>query len=151
LASLEGVVDLDLYRDTTAPQLEIRLDRQALARAGVAVEDAQTIVETALAGALPTAYWDRNRLVPVRVRLPASERRDPDTIGSILVPTPSGARVPLRTLADIRIVNARASINRENNNRVAALKFNVEGRDMGSAIAEAMAIVKRDVDVPEGH
>lgn len=151
LASLEGVVDLDLYRDTTAPQLEIRLDRQALARAGVAVEDAQTIVETALAGALPTAYWDRNRIVPVRVRLPASERRDPDTIGSILVPTPSGARVPLRTLADIRIVNARASINRENNNRVAALKFNVEGRDMGSAIAEAMAIVKRDVDVPEGH
>lgn len=150
LRAVDGVVDLDLYRDTTAPQLQIRFDREALARHGVAMADAQAVVETALAGRIATEFWRGERVVPVRVRLPTAERLDVGRIAGLLLPTPSGARIPMRELAALEIVAARATINREANSRTMALKFNVEGRDLGGAIAEAMRTVEDSVTLPEG-
>ena len=54
LKPVPGIVDLDLYRDASTPQLQVRFDRQALARAGIAMEDAQRTLETALAGRVVT-------------------------------------------------------------------------------------------------
>jgi len=151
LQKVAGIVDLDLYRDATVPQLQITLDRAALAREGISMDAAQGIIGTALAGRVVTAWWEGERPVPVRVRLPAEESTDVARIGEIAVPAPSGARVPLRELADIQVAMGRASINREANSRYLALKFNVEGRDMGSVVRDAMAVVAREVEVPEGN
>lgn len=151
LAGIDGVVDLDIYRDTTMPQLQVRFDRAALAREGIAMEDAQRALETALAGLVVNEIWFGERPVPVRVRTPRSERADPDRIGEMLVAGAGGARVPLRDLAQIEVRDGRASINREDNSRTMALKFNVQGRDLGSVIAEAMAVVEERVVAPEGH
>jgi cobalt-zinc-cadmium resistance protein CzcA len=80
-----------------------------------------------------------------------AEREDQARIGDILVPAVDGGRVPLREISRIEQALGRATIYREANSRVQSLKFNVEGRDMGSVIAEAQAIVARDVKVPDGH
>src|SRR4051812_18677784 len=141
LAGVPGIVDLDLYRDSMVPQLQIVLDRAALARAGIAVEDAQDVVETALAGKVATSMWKDDRLVPVRVGLPAPEGADGERIAALMVPTADGGRVPLREVARIGIAQGRATINHEANSRFMALKFNVEGRDVGSVVAEAQAVV----------
>jgi cobalt-zinc-cadmium resistance protein CzcA len=154
LASLKhvsGVVDLDLYRDASIPQLQIVLDRGALARAGINVGAAQDVVRTTLGGDVPTEYWQNERPVPVRVIFPANERDDEERIGNILVPAADGGHVPLREVAHIEKATGRAAINRESNSRVLALKFNIEGRDMGSVVADAMAVVKREVQVPDGN
>ncbi|QDE72161.1 heavy metal resistance protein CzcA [Myxococcus xanthus] len=150
LQKVEGVVDLGLYRDSSVPQLQVVLDRPALARAGIDVSTAQDLVETALGGRVVTELWEQERPVPVRVILPGTERDDEARIGGILVPTASGGHVPLREVARLEKALGRASINREANSRTLALKFNVEGRDMGSTIQEAMATVEREVTVPEG-
>ncbi len=151
LSSVPGIVDLDLYRDSMVPQLQLELDRQALARAGVSIDDAQDLVETALAGKVVTNMWQDDRLVPVRVSLPAPERADPELVGAIAVPTADGGRIPLRELASIRIAQGRASINHERSSRVLALKFNVQGRDLGSVIADAQRVVADQVKPPDGH
>ncbi|MFO0610560.1 MAG: CusA/CzcA family heavy metal efflux RND transporter [Polyangiales bacterium] len=151
LRPVPGVVDLDLYRDTTVPQLQVEFDRDALAREGVSMGDAQRTFETALAGAVVGELWDGERPVPIRVRLPRAERADPDRVGDLLMPTRAGRRVPLRDLARVRVELGRASINHEDNSRTMALKFNVSGRDLGSVIRDAMAAVRRDVRAPEGH
>jgi len=151
LKSVPGVVDLGLYRDASVPQLQVILDRPALARAGITVGAAEDVVETALGGHVATELWEGERPVPIRVILPLAEREDQARIGEILVPAVDGARVPLREIAKIERAVGRASINREANSRVLSLKFNVEGRDMGSVIADAQAAVARDVKVPEGH
>ena len=151
LKSVPGIVDLDLYRDATTPQLQVRFDRQALARAGVAIEDAQRTLETALAGRVATTMWEGERPVPVRLLLPLDVRDDADKIGAVTIVAESGARVPLRDLASIQITNGLAAINREGNSRYLALKFNIDGRDMGSVVQEAIATVKRSVQPPEGH
>ena len=151
LQKVPGVVDLGLYRDSSVPQLQVVLDRPALARAGISVTSAQDVIETALRGRVTTELWDHERPVPIRVMFPVAERDDETRIGDILVPTVGGGRVPLRDVAHIERALGRANINRESNSRLLALKFNVEGRDMGSVIKEAMAVVKRDVVVPEGN
>jgi cobalt-zinc-cadmium resistance protein CzcA len=149
LEGVEGVVDLGLYRDAIVPQLQIKLDRSALARAGISVDDAAAVVETALAGRVVTTMWEKERMVPIRVRLPTAEKNDIDRIGQLMVPTQSGARVPLRELAEITIDDGRISIMREGNSRYLAMKFNVEGRDLGSTVDDAITAVEDNVRTPD--
>jgi cobalt-zinc-cadmium resistance protein CzcA len=151
LQGVKGIVDLDLYRDSMVPQLRIALDRGALARAGLPVEDAQDLVETALAGKVATTIYLDDRVVPVRVGLPLPDRSDAGVIGDLAIPTADGGRVPLRELANIGMGKGRATINHEANSRFVALKFNVEGRDMGSVIDEAQQVVHDKVKPPDGH
>ncbi len=151
LASVPGIVDLELYRDATVPQLRVELDRSALARAGITIGAAQDVIETSLQGRVVTEMWEGERPVPVRVLLPFTERDDPDAIGSIAVPSAGGGRIPLHELAHVSLDAGRACINREANSRVLALKFNIEGRDMGSVVADARTAVDKAVKPPPGH
>ena len=151
LKTLPGVIDLDIYRESQVPQLQLELDRPALARQGITVDAAQDTIETAMAGRVVTELWQGERPVPVRVILPGTERTEMEQIGNLMIPTPAGARVPLKELAAMRIERGRTSIEREANRRFLALKFNVEGRDLGSVVHDAMAAVEGKVAVPEGH
>ena len=101
IGKVPGVVDLELYRDATVPQLQIALDRGALARSGISVDAAEDVVQTALAGSVATTYWENERPVPVRLMFPAAERDDEARIGGILVPSSSGGHVPLGEVAHI--------------------------------------------------
>ncbi len=151
LRKVEGVVELDLFRDATTPQLQIRLDRPALARAGIEVADAQYAIETALAGKIVTRFWEGERVVPVRVILPIGAREDAERIGAITLNGADGARIPLSQVASITSTTGLAKINREGNTRFLALKFNIEDRDVGSTVAEAIRVVGATVKPPEGH
>lgn len=150
LAPVEGITDLGLYRDTIVPQLRVSLDRPALARHGILIEDAQTVVSTALAGTVATSFFEEEFRVPIRVRTPLSDREDETAIGNILIPAINGMTVPLRELADIRMTYGRSTIPREQSSRYLALKYNIEGRDAGSVIEESMALVAESVTVPPG-
>ena len=151
LKAVPGIVDLDLYRDALKPQLQIIFDRAALARAGVSMEDAQRTLESALSGRVATTLWEGERPVPVRLMLPPEIRDEAEKIGAVTIAGESGARIPIRDLATIRTAHALATINREGNSRFLALKFNIEGRDMGSVVKDAIATVDKAVKAPEGH
>lgn len=150
IETVPGVVEASLYRDRMVPQLEIVPDRARLARAGVSMGLVQRAIEIALAGRVAAELWRGERVVPIRVRLPASDREDIGRIGEL--PISAGeARIPLAALADIRIAPGRSSITRESNSRVLALKFNIEGRDLGSVVADAMAAVNARVTPGDGY
>jgi cobalt-zinc-cadmium resistance protein CzcA len=151
LKDVPGVIDLDLYRESRVPQLQIELDRSALARQGITVDAAQDTIETAMAGKVVTELWQGERPVPVRVILPGTERSEMEQIANLMIATPAGARVPLREVAHLHIEEGRTSIEREANRRFLALKFNVEGRDLGSVVHDAMDVVEGKVQIPEGH
>jgi len=151
LGHIDGIVDLSLYRDRSVPQLEIRPDRDALSRAGVDIASFQATVETALGGRVLGEVWESGRSVPIRLRMARAERSDPSHVADLPVAIEGGSFLPLSALAEVAIAPGRASINRENGVRSLALKFNVEGRDLGSVISEAMAAVHENVPSPEGH
>lgn len=151
IAKVPGVVDLGLYRDASVPQLQIKLDREAAARAGLTVAAANEFVGTALAGKVVTTFWEGERPVPVRLMLPVAVRGTDLAIGELAVPRPGGGSVALRDIAQIGVVAGAANIYREANSRYLALKFNVEGRDMGSVVNDAIATVSEAVKVPDGY
>jgi cobalt-zinc-cadmium resistance protein CzcA len=150
LSEIPGVVDVDLYREASVPQLRVDFDRDALARMGLSIDDAQTVLETALAGRIATEIWEGEVPVPVRVVFPAGVRSDVEAIRQISVPA-HGAQVPFERVARIEIVEGVASINREGGSRYLAMKFNVEGRDLGSTISDAIAAIEGEVEPPENH
>jgi len=148
---IDGVVDLDLYRDAPAPQVHVQFDRQALARQGIAMEDAQKTLEVALAGNVATTLWEGEFPVPVRVRLPYVDRMDEERIRNIAIPLPDGGSVPLGSVGTVSMKIGNSSIFREGNARYMALKFNVEGRDIGSVVKDTLATFKQNVKLPEGY
>lgn len=152
LHDMAGVIDLDLYRESRVPQLQIKLDRSALARYSLDVNTVQDTIEIAMAGRVVSKLWQNERPVPIRLRLPEKERSDSEKIGNLNVVNPSETRIPLRDLAAMEIARGRTSIDREANSRYMALKFNVGGgRDLGSVVHEAIDLVEANIKIPEGH
>ncbi len=151
LHGMDGIIDLDLYRESRVPQLQVKLDRSALARYSLDVDTVQDTIEIAMAGRVVSTLWQNERPVPIRLRLPEKERNDSEKIGNLNVVSPSESRIPLRDLAAMEIARGRTSIDREANSRFMALKFNVEGRDLGSVVHEAIGLVEAKIKVPEGH
>jgi cobalt-zinc-cadmium resistance protein CzcA len=151
LSKMAGVIDLDLYRQAQVPQLQINIDRSEIARNGLSVDTVQDTVEISTAGRVVSQLWQGERAVPMRLILPEKDRNDLEKIANITVATATGAVIPLHDLSSMNIARGRASIDRESSSRYMALKFNVEGRDLGSVVHEAMGIVEKNVTVPEGN
>ena len=151
LAGVSGVVDLDTFKETGEPQVQIQVDRAKIARYGLNVQDVQDVVETAIGGKQITQMLEGEKKFGVVVRLNPAARRDMDAIKNITVSTPDGQRIPLAQLADIREDRGAAFIYREANHRFIAIKFGVRGRDIGGAVLEAQQKVAQNVKLPSGY
>jgi cobalt-zinc-cadmium resistance protein CzcA len=87
----------------------------------------------------------------VVVRLRDDTSRDIETIKSLLVPAPNGAKIPLSQLADIQLVEGPAQISREDTRRRIGVELNVRGRDIGSFVQETQARIDQQVKLPPGY
>jgi cobalt-zinc-cadmium resistance protein CzcA len=150
IGSVPGVADLAVIQAGQLPQVQIAIDRQKIARYGISVADVDEAIETALGGKTATQLWEGERHFDVTVRFPGAYRKQLDAIRDLAVPTPDGAPIPLSELAEVRIGQGRAAINREANQRYVGIKMNVRGRDLGSFVDEARAAVARAVPIPDG-
>lgn len=150
IAPVRGVRDLGLYQTGTVPQMLIEVDREAIARYGLRVADVDEVVQAAIGGEVATEIWEGERRVEVAVRVAERFRVGIDRIREIPVTTPAGRRIPLGVLARVRVGEGRAAIQRNQGRRFVALKFNIDGRDLGSVVAEARARVRAAVTPPEG-
>ncbi|HIA26806.1 MAG TPA: efflux RND transporter permease subunit [Planctomycetes bacterium] len=110
------------------PYLEIDLDRRAMARYGVTVDLLGRLIEAAVGGDPVTRVIDGRERYAVRVRYPRERRLDFDAIGQVLVPTPSGAQVPLRELSRLQIVAGPSKIQSENARLLAYVTFDKESQ-----------------------
>ncbi|MBK5214453.1 MAG: efflux RND transporter permease subunit [Flavobacteriaceae bacterium] len=104
-----------VFADRTVgkPYLEIKIDRSAIARYGLSIEDVQQTMETAIGGMEITTTVEGRERFPVRVRYPQELRDDPESIKKILVPTKSGAQIPLGELAALNYVRGPQMIKSE--------------------------------------
>jgi heavy metal efflux system protein len=145
-----GARDVDIYRAGSAQHIVADVDREAASRYGVSVRDVEDAIESAYGGKLATSMWEGERRVGVRIKTPVAAEGDPASVGRLDVPT-DHARLQLSALANLHIDSGRTQINREQGQRFLALKCNIEGRDMGSFVAEAQAHVASAVKLPEGY
>ncbi|HEV2621005.1 MAG TPA: CusA/CzcA family heavy metal efflux RND transporter [Frateuria sp.] len=151
LEHVRGIHDVTLVQELGQPSLSIVIDRAAIARLGLNVDDINGLITTAIGGDVATQVIQGEKQFDLVVRLDKPYRADPRAIGNILVATPGGQQVPLRTLAHIHVTNGASFIYRENASRYIGVQFSVEGRDLAGAVEDAMAQVKRQVALPQGY
>jgi Cu(I)/Ag(I) efflux system membrane protein CusA/SilA len=131
--------------------VDFDLRRDEMARYGLAVEDVQDVILSAIGGENVTQTIEGRARFPVNVRYPRELRQDLETLGRVLVTTPSGAQVPLDQLADLRTVTGPAMIRNENGLLVGYVYVDVAGRDVGGYVEDAKKAVAAAVSLPDGY
>jgi cobalt-zinc-cadmium resistance protein CzcA len=150
LRQIPGNADVAAEQLTGQPVLQIKVDQEQLARYGVPARAVTDVVESL--GSKPLGEVVEGQLrFPLVVRLPEEMRDGADAIGSILIPTATGERLPLSRLATLRLVEGPATITREWGQRRMTVAVNVRGRDVGSFVAEAQRRIKNELKLPPGR
>ncbi|HZI52034.1 MAG TPA: efflux RND transporter permease subunit [Terriglobia bacterium] len=151
MESVPGVVDLLVEPQTGVPQVQINLDRRAAGALGLRADQLAQTVDVAFNGEAVSQVLEDQRTYDVVVRFDDAARQSVDTIASTLIDTPTGAKVPLSQVAEIRTDQGPNTINRENVQRRIIVQANVANRDLGSIIEEIRTKIGRDVALPEGY
>ena len=151
VSTVRGAADVQVDQVSGTPQLVIRVDRKAVARHGMNVEDVQETVRAAVGGEVAGQIFEGVRRFDIYVRFAEEYRSDREAIGNVLVPGPGGVRVPLSDLAQLEEIVGPRQITREDNQRFVTIQCNVLGRDIGSFVEEAGRAIERGVDLPAGY
>jgi CzcA family heavy metal efflux pump len=151
MAGVPGVVDLQVEKQVLIPQVRIELDRDEAKKYGIRVGDLAETLEAALYGNRVTEVLDGQRRYDVVVKLAEQFREDEESIAQVLIDTPIGAKVPLRTVADVSLTEGPNQVLRENSKRRIVIQCNIAGRDLGSTVAGIRAAVEAEVEMPEGY
>ncbi|MFN4163015.1 MAG: efflux RND transporter permease subunit [Ferrovibrio sp.] len=131
--------------------LTIEPDRLALARHGISVDTLQNVIAMALGGEMVTNTVEGRERYGVIVRYPRELRSSPQAIArEVLVPLPNGAMVPLGQLASTRLEQGPTGIRTENAQLAVYVFIDVQGRDIGSYVADAQDLLSREIQVPKG-
>lgn len=150
LKSINGNADVNVEQITGQPVLQIIVKQDEIARYGVSATEVLNLVESLGSFQLGEIYEDQLRF-PLVVRLPESVRATPETIGNIEINTPSGQRIPLARLAEIKTIEGPSTITREWGYRRITISSNIRGRDMGGFVAEAQQKIAEQVQLPDGR
>lgn len=147
LKSVEGAADVNVEQLTGQRVLQIRVQQDQIARYGISARSILELVE-ALGGKPVGEVLEGQLRFPLAVRLPPRWRASPEAIGAILVAAPSGERLPLSRLCAITEVEGPSKIMREAQQRRIVIECNVQGRDLGSFVADAQQRVAQEYQLP---
>ena len=151
LEKVRGIHDVTLVKELGQPSLTIKINRAAIARYGLNVDDINALITTAIGGGVATQVVQQEKQFDLLVRLDRPYRDTPEEIGNIPVATPGGQQIPLKEFADIQVTSGASFIYRQHNSRYIGVQFSVEGRDLAGAVEDAMQQVNKKVDLPQGY
>lgn len=151
LKTVQGVEDLGVLRNLGQPEYRIELDQQKMAMYGVNIQDANSVIEMAIGGKAATQLYEGERKFDIRIRYAKEFRDADDKIARLMVPTQDGAKIPISEISSSKSLIGASFVYRDNNSRYIPVKFSIRGRDLGSTIAEAQELVKKNVKLPQGY
>lgn len=151
LSNVKGIVDLSYDQIIGQPQYQIKIDRVKASRYGLRSDDIQKVVEIAIGGKNATQVLENEKRFDVFLRLEAKDRNSYRKIQNIIVKTPEGISVPLSNVTDISTDNGAMIITRSENSRVAIVRFNIRGRDLGSTVKEAQKELDKKLQLPDEY
>jgi len=150
LVEIPGTSDVATDQVTGQPTLRIKVDPQAIARFGVSGEEVLDFVEVIGTRRVGQVFEGQRRF-PLAVRLPDRHRTEADALRSTLIPTESGLRLPLRSVASVTEEEGISTIAREWGRRLIRVQCNVIGRDVASFVEEAQLRIDEQLALPEGY
>jgi cobalt-zinc-cadmium resistance protein CzcA len=151
MSQIKGVADLGLFRVIGQPNLNYTVDRVAAARYGINVADVQDAIQTAVGGNAVTQVLQGEARYDVVVRYLPQYRSTQEAIDNIRLLTPSGERVALSQLTNVKTEDGAEEVYREAGQRYVAIKYSVRDRDLGSTVEESIRKVDAQVKLPSGY
>ncbi|MCV3214666.1 efflux RND transporter permease subunit [Plectonema radiosum NIES-515] len=151
MSNIPGVVDLQLEPQVPIKQVQIKFDRLAASRYGLAVGDLAEIIETALNGRVVSQVLEQQQVFDLVVWLNESDRQNLQIISNLLIDVPNNQKIPLAQVAQVDYGTGPNTINRENVSRLIVVSANVNGQDLGSVITNIRNQVKQNVQLPSGY
>jgi CzcA family heavy metal efflux pump len=150
MAALPGGNDAKVKSPSGAPRVAVRLRPDRMTQLGFRPVEVLDALRTAYQGTVVAQSYEGNRVSDVAVILHESMRRDPESIGSLLLRSTQGLRVPLRELANVYLTSGRHSILHDGARRRQTITCNPTGRDVSSFVAEAKREISAKVKLPSG-
>ena len=151
LKKVRGIEDEGILKELGQPTLNIQIDRERAARYGVNVSDVELVVANAIGGAPISNFLEDEKTFGIAVRLNESSRNDIPDVANLLVDVPSGGKVPLGMVANVKLSDGPFFIYREAGKRYIAVIFSVRGRDLGGAVEDAKFLVETNVALPTNY
>ena len=146
---VDGVVDI-VAPQRGNPELDVHVDPTRAAKAGFTVDQVSSQLATGLLGSVPTAFRRGDRLIDVRVRFADQYRFNFDWVREFPLGTPGGTVVPLSATADVSAAEGQEELHREDLKQMVPVTARLEGRGMGSAVADIREMMKT-VALPLGY
>ncbi|MDP2939151.1 MAG: efflux RND transporter permease subunit, partial [Candidatus Omnitrophota bacterium] len=131
--------------------VDFDLKREQLARYGLSVEEAQMVIMSAIGGENISTTVEGRERYPINLRYARELRDDIEKLKRVLVPTKSGAQIPLEQIADIKLVMGPAMIRNENGMLSGYVYVDVADRDIGGYVSDAKKAVRQNVKLPAGY
>lgn len=151
IKNVPGIKDVGILRNVGQPEISVIFDEEKMAIYGVQKSEAQSLIEMAIGGKTATSKFEGERKFDVRVRYQKEYRKDENDIMDLMVPTMRGGSIPLKEIAQVKMITGPAFIYRDNTKRFIGVKFSVRERDLGSTIKEAQEKVNAHIKLPEGY
>ncbi|WHI49290.1 CusA/CzcA family heavy metal efflux RND transporter [Microbulbifer sp. MLAF003] len=151
IGSVEGVADIQMEQTSGLPVLAIVPDQAALTQYGLAINQVQEQLATALGGTVAGRFYEGDRRTDIVVRLPEVLRQDLDALKKLPIHRPNGNYVPLEEIASLELTAGINQVFRENGKRRVVVTANVRGRDLGSFVADVQQSVSDKVEIPPGY
>lgn len=151
VSDIKGLVDVSVEQQTETPQLQIRANRDMLARYGITIAEFNRFVESAFAGEKLSEIFEGQRSFDLVLRLNKNYTESIEQVKSALIDTGDGSKIPLEDVAEIVSAGGPNAISRENVQRKIVVSANVSGRDLKSVVDEIKSNINKDITLPEGY
>ncbi len=151
IRQVKGVTDPFVEKVSGLPQIQVNYNRDKMAQYGLNISDVNMILKTAFAGSVTGVVFEGEKRFNMVVRLNRDLRENISSVQNLLIPLPSGSKVPLDQVADISFREAPAQISREDGKRRIYVGFNVTGRDVQSTVTEIQQKLDQTLKLPSGY
>ena len=151
IKAVEGARDVAMEQIVGEAQLVIKPNRQQLSRYGFSVGDVMNVVKNGIGGTTAGQVINGNERYDIYVRLQEKSRNNREVIAELRLQSPTGAWVRLGDIADISLESGPPQVRRDDVQRRVVIQANVQGRDMGSVVADIRRVIATNVDLPAGY
>ncbi len=151
IQSVPGASDITVEKTAGLPQMNVRYNRQKIAKYGLNVQDLNDIISMGFAGARAGVVFEGEKQFDLVVRFDRTHRQNIDNLKNAAITLPDGRNLPLSEFAEIKITKSPAKISRDNTRRRIVIGVNVRNRDLASVVEDVQKIIEKKIKLPVGY
>jgi len=151
IANVEGAADITVEKTAGLPQMNVRFNRNKIARYGLNISDLNEMIAMGFSGHIAGSVFEGEKKFDLVLRLDENKRKDISDLQNLFVDLPSGGKIPLSELATITYQKGAAKISRDDTKRRVVIGVNVRDKDLQSVVNDIKQIINTTVKIPVGY